>query len=51
VQEVSDFGHGVVFVTVLEGPLGSEAHVHDHRSFVFQWPDGRIVRINPCKPA
>jgi ketosteroid isomerase-like protein len=47
IQEVRDFGHGVVFVAVLEDgrPVGSEATVTQRSTFVYQWLDGKMVRI------
>ncbi len=50
IQEVRDFGHGVVFVAVLEDgrPVGSEATVTQRRAFVYQWLVGKMVRIISC---
>ena len=48
VEEILDFGHGVLFVAILEDgrPRGSDARVQARQQEVFEWSHGKIVRIS-----
>jgi ketosteroid isomerase-like protein len=46
-EEIRDFGHGVVFVAISEDgrPVGSAGRVHARNAQVFEWVDGKVIRI------
>jgi ketosteroid isomerase-like protein len=47
IEEIRDFGHGVVFVAISEDgrPVGSAGRVHARNAQVFEWVDGKVIRI------
>jgi ketosteroid isomerase-like protein len=47
IEEIRDFGQGVLFVAVSEDgrPVGSAGRVHARNAQVFEWVDGKIIRI------
>jgi ketosteroid isomerase-like protein len=47
IEEIRDFGHGVVFVAISEDgrPVGSAGRVHARNAQVFECVDGKVIRI------
>jgi hypothetical protein len=47
IEEICDFGRGVMFVALLEDgrPVGSKGRVQARNAEVFEWLDRKIVRI------
>jgi ketosteroid isomerase-like protein len=47
IEQIHDFGQGVVFVALMEDgrPVGSTGRVRARNAQVFEWVDGKIVRI------
>jgi ketosteroid isomerase-like protein len=47
IEEIRDFGHGVLFVAIREDgrPRGSDGRVQARHLQLFEWVDGDIVRI------
>lgn len=47
IEEIRDFGRGVVFVAISEDgrPVGSAGRVDARNAGVFGWVDGKVIRI------
>ncbi|HME04308.1 MAG TPA: nuclear transport factor 2 family protein [Solirubrobacteraceae bacterium] len=47
IEDVVDLGHGVLFVVIWEDgcPIGSDARVQARHGDVYEWVQGKIIRI------